>query len=71
MRVTEAIGHARTMPGVEQLELAVSSDAAPAVRLYEKVGFQRTSLLPGQIKVAGRYHDFITMWLPLQSQGED
>lgn len=36
-----AIAHARTLPGLVQVQLSVTDEAAAARRLYERIGFKR------------------------------
>lgn len=46
----------------EQLELTVFSDNARAIRLYEKVGFVKTGVLPRAYRLKdGSYHDEVQM----------
>jgi ribosomal protein S18 acetylase RimI-like enzyme len=53
--VQTVIAHAATM--VEQLHLSVTTDNAPAIRLYEKAGFTIYGTEPRALKVDGRYID--------------
>lgn len=50
------IAHAREQ-GVEIIELEVRSDNTPAIRLYEKFGFQKIGHYPGFFKIGGVYAD--------------
>ena len=49
------IEHARTE--VQQLHLSVESRNAPALRLYQKAGFEVYGTDPRYMSVNGRYHD--------------
>jgi len=46
----------------EQLELTAFADNVRAIRLYEKVGFVKTGVLPGAYRLKdGSYHDEVQM----------
>ena len=46
----------------EQLELTVFADNTRAIRLYEKVGFVKTGVLPRAYRLKdGSYHDEVQM----------
>ncbi len=47
--------------GLKRLELTVYSDNKPAIRLYEKYGFEREGLLRSYAFRAGQYVDVLTM----------
>lgn len=54
----EALIRAAAELGYEQIELEVVSDNVPAIRLYEKLGFEKTGVLPRFMKYAdGSYAD--------------
>ena len=59
------IAAARATSGVEQLSLVVDLENASALRLYTSLGFERFGVEPREIKVDGRYHDSVHMWLRL------
>jgi ribosomal protein S18 acetylase RimI-like enzyme len=52
--VEAAIAHARTLPGVEWIELSVSSAAPGAQRLYESLGFRHWGTEPDALRHEGR-----------------
>ncbi|MCL4869891.1 MAG: GNAT family N-acetyltransferase [Anaerolineae bacterium] len=56
---------ARRVPGVEQLELAVATDNAAALRLYQNCGFQTWGEEKKAIKLKDRYVDEYHMVLYL------
>jgi len=55
------IDRARATPGLEIVYLMVRSDNAPAICLYEKVGFDTLSVLDQDIKIKDSYFDGILM----------
>lgn len=64
--VEAAIAQARQAIGLEQIMVRVSVSSEAAVRLYERVGFQRCGVLPHAIKLVDgpgqiRYVDKLTM----------
>ena len=63
--VTRAIGLAREIDGLRQLELMVSSDSPIARRLYDRLECEATGVLKHQIRVGDQYHDLIPMWRSL------
>jgi RimJ/RimL family protein N-acetyltransferase len=64
-----AIAHARTWPGVEQVQLAVSEVAEDARRLYERNGFQSWGREPRALCWEGRSVDETHMILDLREPG--
>jgi ribosomal protein S18 acetylase RimI-like enzyme len=52
--VEAAIAHARTLVGVEWIELSVSSAAPAAQRLYESLGFEHWGTEPDALRHEGR-----------------
>jgi RimJ/RimL family protein N-acetyltransferase len=61
-----AIAAARTSPELARLSLRVFSSNAPALRLYESLGFKVEGRRPGHLRVRGREDDLILMGLPLR-----
>jgi RimJ/RimL family protein N-acetyltransferase len=57
--VTEAFAN----PEVEQLELGVETNNHPAIRVYEKAGFERFGHIKNYFKNAGKYFDEYLMVL--------
>ncbi|NVK30769.1 MAG: GNAT family N-acetyltransferase [Gammaproteobacteria bacterium] len=53
--------------GLERVELQVFADNPAAIRLYEKMGFQREGLKPKARKVDGVYQDIVDMGMLRQS----
>ena len=52
--------------GFEQLELSVVEDNFPAIRLYEKMGFEAAGRIPRGMKYEdGSYRDLVFMWKDL------
>ena len=49
-----ALRHARTLPGVSSVHLAVTSAAAPAQRVYERAGFEVWGTEPDALRHDGR-----------------
>lgn len=49
--------------GLERVELTVHADNEPAIRLYNKVGFQKEGLMRDAVCIDGRYVDSILMAL--------
>ena len=62
-----AIAHARTLPGVARVRLAVSSAAPGARRLYESVGFRVWGVEPDAVRHDGRVAEETYMDLPVGS----
>jgi ribosomal protein S18 acetylase RimI-like enzyme len=60
-----AIAHARTIAGVEWIELGVTSSATAAQRLYERAGFRAWGVEPDAIRHEGASADDIHMSLRL------
>jgi RimJ/RimL family protein N-acetyltransferase len=60
-----AIAHARTVDGVEQLDLAVESGNTAAIKLYESFGFTSWGTEPSFAKVDGIDYDEERMSLRL------
>ena len=51
--------------GIWLVELRVFATNVPAIRLYEKMGFKRSGLVPDMIKKDGRYIDDVQMYVDL------
>ncbi len=47
--------------GLTRVELAVHADNAPAIALYERLGFEREGVLRNASLIDGRYRDAIAM----------
>ena len=60
-----AIGHARTMRGVRQVQLSVTANNTAAVALYAGMGFAVYGHEPEALCVNGRLYDEALMALPL------
>lgn len=56
---------ARTLPGLEQLDLTVTEGNRRAKALYEKAGFRAFGVAPKAIKLGDRYFDKCHMVLEL------
>jgi RimJ/RimL family protein N-acetyltransferase len=67
--MTALIEHARNVLGVEFLTLGVNVANAPALRLYDSLGFVRIGIERGVLKVDGVLHDEMHMHLPLRPEG--
>lgn len=63
--VSAAIDHARTVPYLEELTLAVTVGNHTAMRVYQSLGFTFSYREPRYLKVAGEYHDLDWMVLRL------
>jgi ribosomal protein S18 acetylase RimI-like enzyme len=61
----EAIGMARTVPGLRQLNLGVNAQNTAAIRLYESLGFKTFGHEAGAMLIAGTLHDEAHMSLRL------
>lgn len=62
-----AVDYARQLPGLEEINLAVTVGNDPARRLYERFGFAFSHREPRYIKFDGRYYDIDWMTLRLQN----
>ena len=65
----ELLRQARAQPGLEQINIAVSSGNAAARGLYSSLGFQLYGCEPRALKVGDRYIDEEQMVLRLVQQG--
>ncbi|MCK6458484.1 MAG: GNAT family N-acetyltransferase [Planctomycetes bacterium] len=61
-----AIDAARTSKELSRLSLRVFSSNAPAIALYESLGFVVEGRRPGHLRIRGRDEDLILMGLPLR-----
>ena len=64
--VDAVVTHARTVPGVEEVVLAVTVGNEYARRLYVAAGFKRYCIEPRYIKLEDRYFDIEWMVLRLE-----
>lgn len=65
--VEEALSEARKMNGIEIMNLTVTADNLPAVRLYSKFGFQSFGRETRAVRAADRYLDKLHMWRPVSA----
>lgn len=63
----EALSHARKMESVELVNLTVTADNLPAVRLYSTLGFQTFGREARAVKTAQSYLDKLHMWRPVSA----
>jgi RimJ/RimL family protein N-acetyltransferase len=56
-----ALAHAFAMPGVRQVNLSVNAANAPAIALYQSIGFAPFGIERGYLQVDGVLHDEIHM----------
>lgn len=61
----DLVQRARSLEGMEQINLAVVSDNVPAKRLYESLGFEVYGVERRAVKYGGRYFDEELMTLRL------
>lgn len=59
----EALALARSVPGIRQVNLCVNASNAPAIQLYESVGFRKFGFEAGAMLIDGEPHDEILMCL--------
>ena len=65
--LTELLSLARSLPGIEQVTLGVSSDNIPARRLYETLGFEVYGCEARALKIGDAYVDEDLMVLYFRS----
>ncbi len=63
----EALAEARKLNGIEIINLTVTADNLPAVRLYSKLGFQSFGRETRAVKAAQGYLDKLHMWRPVSA----
>jgi len=63
----EALAEARRMTGIEIMNLTVTADNLPAVRVYSKSGFQSFGRETRAVKAAHMYLDKLHMWRPVSA----
>ena len=51
----------RRVNGIEKASLTVNAESLAALRLYERLGFERVGLARSELKVAGVYYDLLLM----------
>jgi RimJ/RimL family protein N-acetyltransferase len=56
---------ARSVPDILQVTLRVNAGNVAAIRLYESVGFRAFGREPGAMRINGKFHDEIHMYLRL------
>ncbi len=63
--LTEVIARARAAPGLEQLQLAVTTHNTPARNLYAALGFETYGVERHALKLGERYFDeeLMVLWL--------
>jgi len=59
----EAIGFARSVPGIKQVNLSVNACNHAAIRLYASFGFEQFALEPASMIVDGKPYDEVHMSL--------
>lgn len=63
----EALAEMRKLNGIEIVNLTVTADNLPAVRLYSKLGFQTFGRETRAVKSAHAYLDKLHMWRPVSA----
>jgi ribosomal protein S18 acetylase RimI-like enzyme len=63
----EALIEARKLNGIELMNLTVTAENLPAVRLYSKLGFQTFGREARAVKAAHAYLDKLHMWRPISA----
>ena len=66
-----AVNHARQLPGLEEINLAVTVGNDLARRLYERFGFVFSHREPRYIKIDDRYYDIDWMTLSLGQESDN
>jgi hypothetical protein len=59
--MAQALAVAAAMPDLRQVTLSVTAANAPAIALYESMGFRRYGVEPQALYVAPDYHDNLEM----------
>lgn len=65
--VDDALAAARRMNGIELVNLTVTADNLPAVRLYSRMGFQNFGRETHAVKTTTGYLDKLHMWRPVSA----
>ena len=65
--VEEALGASRRMNSVEIMNLTVTADNLPAVRLFSRMGFQTFGREIRAERSEGAYFDRLSMWRPVSA----
>jgi ribosomal protein S18 acetylase RimI-like enzyme len=63
----EALSEARKLNGIEIMNLTVTAENLPAVRLYSKLGFQSFGRETRAVKTGHAYLDKLHMWRPVSA----
>ncbi len=63
----EALAETRKLNGIEIMNLTVTADNLPAVRLYSKLGFQTFGRETRAVKASQGYLDKLHMWRPVSA----
>ena len=63
----EALAETRKLNGIEIINLTVTADNLPAVRLYSKLGFQSFGRETRAVKAPHAYLDKLHMWRPVSA----
>jgi ribosomal protein S18 acetylase RimI-like enzyme len=63
--LSAAITHARSLAELEEVDLWVNTENAPAIALYTSLGFEAYCTEPRSIKAGDRYYDVLAMALRL------
>ena len=63
----EALVETRKLSGIEIINLTVTADNLPAVRLYSKLGFQTFGRETRAVKASHAYLDKLHMWRPVSA----
>ncbi len=64
--VLKAIEHAKSIPGIDLINLGVESTNTSAKALYESCGFRSWGNEPKALRVDGKFYDQEHMVLPIE-----